>query len=168
MTQMDTDGNQKADLNSITEQVIGAAFRVHNALGHGFLEKVYENALAHELRRMSIRADQQRRIEVRYDGVVVGDYIADFVVDERVLVEIKAARALDDAHSAQCLNYLAATRLNVCLLLNFGKRVEIKRLIRSDPSGSNSSHDLRPSASSAASSSETPMTWAERAEFDDA
>ena len=111
----------------MTETIIGAAFNVHNSLGAGFLEKVYENALAHELRKQSVQVAQQYLCEVRYDEQVVGEYIADLVVEGSVLVELKAVNRLHDVHTAQCLNYLAATRLPVCLLLNFGNRVEVKR-----------------------------------------
>src|SRR5262245_37394184 len=97
-------------LNAISERIIGCAFTVGNALGHGFLERVYENALAHELRKSGLAVIQQRAIDVRYDGIVVGEYVVDLLVDGQVLVEIKAVRALDDVHSAQCLNYLKATR----------------------------------------------------------
>ena len=123
---MDTD----EEVNQITETIIGCAYVISNALGVGFLEKVYENALAHELRKAGLAATQQYPIIVRYDGVVVGDYAADLLVGNSVLVELKAAKALDDIHMAQCLNYLKATGHRVCLLLNFGKpRVELKRII---------------------------------------
>jgi GxxExxY protein len=119
-----------ARLNAISERIIGCAFTVGNALGHGFLEKVYENALAHELRKSGLAVVQQRGIEVRYDAVVVGEYVVDLLVDGQVLVEIKTVRALDDMHSAQCLNYLKATGHHLCLLINFAKpRVEIRRIV---------------------------------------
>ena len=114
-------------LNSITEKIIGAAFRVANALGCGFMEKVCENALAHELRKMGLHVAQQWAIQVVYDGVVVGEYLADLVVEGSVLVELKAIKALDDIHAAQCINYLAATGFPLCLLLNFARKVEVKR-----------------------------------------
>jgi GxxExxY protein len=118
----------EARLNEITQQIIGAAFKVSNALGCGFLEKVYENALAHELRKSGLRVAQQHPVPVYYDGVQVGDFFADLLVEDEVLVELKAARAFDPAHEAQCLNYLTATGKVICLLLNFGKpRVEVKR-----------------------------------------
>jgi GxxExxY protein len=126
---MDTDRRQGEEaLDRLTETVIGAAFNVHNALGAGFLEKVYENALTHELRKRGLDVGQQVSCPVCYDGVVVGDYVADLVVEGRVLVELKAIRSLDDMHLAQCLNYLAATRLPLCLLLNFGRRVTVRRV----------------------------------------
>ena len=117
------------DDNQITEAVIGAAYEVSNTLGAGFLEKVYENALRHELVKRGFRVEQQKPIEVVYDGVVVGEYVADLIVEGRVLVELKAAKALDNNHFAQTLNYLRATGIRTGLLLNFGSpRVEVKRL----------------------------------------
>ena len=125
---MDADGK---GLNDITGKIIGCAYKVSNTLGSGFLEKVYENALAHELRKAGLQVMQQHGIQVTYDGIVVGDYVADMLVEGRVLVELKAVNALDSIHSAQCLNYLKATGLRLCLLLNFGQpRVQIKRIIR--------------------------------------
>ena len=120
------------EVNEITRRVIGCAYTVSNTLGCGFLEKVYENALVHQLRKEGLRVEQQVSLEVRYDGVVVGAYEADVVVEGRVLVELKAVRALDDIHRAQCPNYLKATGLPVCLLFNFGKpKVEMERIILS-------------------------------------
>jgi GxxExxY protein len=120
----------REELNKITEQIIGCAFTVSNELGSGFLEKVYENALAHELRRAGIRVEQQYPIKVYYDGVVVGDYVADLLVEDCVLVELKAIKALGDVEMAQCLNYLKATNSRICLLLNFGQpRVQVKRIV---------------------------------------
>jgi GxxExxY protein len=135
---MNTDESQSGNfdgeqLNVISERVIGSAFAVANLLGCGFLEKVYENALCHELRKAGLDARQQHAIPVLYDGVVVGDYAADILVDECVLVELKAVKALDQVHVAQCLNYLKATGVPLCLLLNFGTpRLQIKRLMPSD------------------------------------
>jgi len=116
------------EINLVSERVIGGAFRVINALGAGFLEKVYENALAHELRKDGLTVVQQHGIVVRYDGIVVGDYAVDLLVKGRVMVELKVARAMDEVHAAQCLNYLKATGLRVCLLINFARpRLEIRR-----------------------------------------
>lgn len=127
---MDADG-RRWELNQITERVIGCAFTVGKGLGCGFLEKVYENALAHELRKAGLWVEQQHGIEVLYDGIVVGQYFADLLVEGRVLVELKAVKGLDAAHFAQCLNYLKATSLTVCLLINFGNpKVEFKRVVR--------------------------------------
>ena len=115
------------EINQVTARIIGSAFKVANGLGCGFLEKVYENALAHELRKTGFEVKQQQPVPVFYDGIVVGDFVADLIVNDCVIVELKAIRALEDIHSAQCLNYLAATKLPVCLLLNFTQRVQIKR-----------------------------------------
>lgn len=126
----DAGGADPTSINSVTDRIIGSAFDVHNVLGSGYLEKVYENALAHELRKAGVRVEQQRRLAVHYDGIVVGDYVADLVIEDVVLVEVKAIRAIDDAHLAQCLNYLTALHLSVGLL-NFSRKVQIKRVIHS-------------------------------------
>jgi GxxExxY protein len=103
---------------------------VSNALGVGFLEKVYENALAHESNKAGLLVDQQHPIIVHYDGVVVGSYSADLLVEETVLVELKAVTALESVHRAQCINYLKGSGLWLCLLLAFGSpRLEIKRVV---------------------------------------
>ena|ERR1700761_5947691 len=113
-------------VNELSEAIIGRALVVSNVLGVGFLEKVYENALAHELRKAALAVRQQHGVEVRHDGIVVGSYTADLLVGDAVLVELKAARVLDSIHTAQCLNYLKATGL----LLNFGNpRPEIRRFV---------------------------------------
>ena len=118
------------EINTITERIIGCAYTVSNTLGAGFLEKVYENALAHEMRKQGLDIAQQHPIQVLYDGVLVGDFAADILVENTVLVELKAAKTLDDVHMAQCLNYLKATGLTVCLLLNFGQpKLGIKRIM---------------------------------------
>lgn len=122
---MNTDDRR---FDAITEAIIGCSFVVHNALGYGFLEKVYENALAHELRKRGFAVELQKRLCVRYDGVVVGDYIADLVVDGYVIVEIKAGRGIDDIHLAQVCNYLTATRMPVGLVINFGQKVTVRRV----------------------------------------
>ena len=102
-----------------------------NTLGVGFLEKVYENALVHELRKQGLKVEQQLPIEVWYDGVVVGHYQADLLVEGSVILELKAVTALDTVHFAQCMNYLKATGLTLGLLINFGKpKLEIKRVVR--------------------------------------
>lgn len=117
-------------LDSITENVIGCAFTVANTLGSGFLEKVYENALAHELREAGLSVQQQQPISVRYKGVVIGEFLADLLVENSVIVELKCAKAFDEVHMAQCLNYLKATGLKVCLLINFGSpKIEVKRVV---------------------------------------
>lgn len=94
------------------------------------MEKVYENALAHELRKCNLQARQQHGIKVKYDGAVVGEFAADLLIEEKVIIELKAAKALDEVHISQCLNYLKATGLTVCLLVNFGKpKAEIRRIV---------------------------------------
>lgn len=120
-------------LNQLTEKIIGCAFKVANKLGCGFAEKVYENAMRIELKRLGLAVLQQHPITVTYDGEVVGDYFADLFIEGRVVVELKATRNLDDAHTAQCLNYLAATGAPICLLINFTKRVEVKRFRGGSP-----------------------------------
>ncbi|MBX3003704.1 MAG: GxxExxY protein [Anaerolineales bacterium] len=120
---------QPNELNILTEVVIGAAFRISNTLGAGFLEKVYENAMEVELRSNNVQFTQQQPFTVRYKGFVVGDYIADFVIQKQLIVEVKALTSLDKAHTAQCLNYLKASGLSLALLINFGTpRVQIKRI----------------------------------------
>jgi len=117
-------------LNAVSERVIGCAFRVANGLGDGFLERVYEGALGHEMLKNGLIASRQHAISVYYDGIVVGDYFADFLVEDQLLVELKAVVALDRAHVLQCVNYLRATGLRRCLLLNFGAaNLEIKRVV---------------------------------------
>jgi GxxExxY protein len=124
------DNLEREVLNSITEKIIGCAYIVGGKLGNGFVEKVYENALAYELNRTGLFLEHQHRIQVRYDEVIVGEFVADLLVERSVLVEVKAVKALDEIHFAQCLNYLKATGLRVCLLINFGKpKVEIKRVV---------------------------------------
>jgi GxxExxY protein len=119
-------------INGLSERIIGCAFRVLNALGAGFLEKVYENALAHELRTAGLAVAQQQGVMVQYNGIVVGEYVADLLVEETIIVELKAVGVLDGAHTAQCINYLKATGMPICLLLNFGKpRLEIHRFAHS-------------------------------------
>ena len=113
----------------ITERIIGAAYEVYNTLGFGFLEKVYENAMAIELRRAGLKVEAQFPITVRYKGEVVGDYAADLVVDSCVIVELKAVSALDPVHEVHLVNYLKATGIEVGLLINFGREIQIKRRI---------------------------------------
>jgi GxxExxY protein len=113
----------------LTGLIIGCCFRVANELGPGFLEKVYENALAHELRKAKVKVVQQQGIEVFYDGVNVGNDEADLLVEGLVLVEVKAVQALDSAHVGQCLNDMRGTGLVTCLLVNFGRaKIQVRRL----------------------------------------
>ncbi len=120
------------EVNAITQKIIGCAYVVSNTLGIGFVEKVYENALAHALRKTGLQVVQQYPIAVSFDGVLVGEFAADLLVDSTVLVELKAVSMLMQEHMAQALNYLRATGLPVCLLINFGKpKIEIQRLLPS-------------------------------------
>jgi len=116
--------------SDITKEIIGAAFEVHNTLGSGFLEKVYQNALMVELKLRKIGAEAEKPITVHYRGEMVGNYIADIVVKDKIIVEIKAIKALSEIHEVQLVNYLTATGIEVGLLLNFGKSVEVKRRIK--------------------------------------
>jgi GxxExxY protein len=118
------------ELDGITEQIIGCSFKVGSELGIGFAEKVYENSLVYEMRKSGLKVEQQVPLKVKYDGVVVGEFIVDLLVERQVLVELKATRFLEPTAVAQCFNYLKASNLKVCLLLNFGKKkVEYRRLV---------------------------------------
>ena len=114
----------------ITGQIIGAAFEVYNLLGYGFLEKVYENALIRELQLRGLHATDQYPIKVIYKDAEVGDYCADILVEDKVIVELKTGEAFNPIHEAQLLNYLKATGIKVGLLINFGpKKCEYKRFV---------------------------------------
>ena len=115
----------------LTFAVIGAAMEVHKVLGPGFLESVYQSALAHELTLRGIPFEQQIRLPVTYKDVLVGEYIADFAVDGKLIVELKAMSKLNASHQAQAMHYLAATGLHLALLLNFGTgSLEHRRVIK--------------------------------------
>jgi GxxExxY protein len=114
----------------LTEKILGAAFKVQNTLGAGFLEKVYENALSIELRKCGLAVVGQKAFPVRYEGTVVGDYIADLVVSAKAVVECKAVSNLDPVHEAQLMNYLKASGLRVGLLINFARsKLQYRRLV---------------------------------------
>ena len=113
----------------LTEKIIKAFFTVYNTLGYGFLEKVYENALIIELQKMGLQTAQQETINVLYNGHIVGEYFADIIVNDLVIVEVKAAEGLREEHRNQLLNYLKAIDKEIGLLLNFGKIPEVKRVI---------------------------------------
>jgi len=122
--------DERQAINQMTERIIGCVYAVANGLGCGFLEKVYENALVHEMAKAGLHVSQQHPVTILYDGVVVGEYVADLLIDDRVLVEVKAVKGVEDVHMAQCMNYLRATGLRVCLLVNFGTpKVQIKRIV---------------------------------------
>jgi GxxExxY protein len=112
-------------------KVIGLAMKIHSALGFGFLESVYHNALAHELTKAEIRFESQKSINVNYDGILIGEFVADFLIENELIVELKAIQALATAHEVQTVNYLVATVKDVGLLLNFGgERLEFKKKFR--------------------------------------
>ncbi|MGE4546034.1 MAG: GxxExxY protein [Pedobacter sp.] len=120
----------EAYFKSVTEQIIGGAYTVAKKLGYGFLEKVYENALSHELKKAGLKVEGQVPIKVYYNDVVVGDYIADLFIEGEIIVELKTVKNLDNIHLAQCLNYLKATRKKLGLLINYGAdKVHIKRVV---------------------------------------
>ena len=116
--------------DDLTQVIIGCAYKVHTALGSGFIERVYENALKIELEKLGLRVKQQEPINVSYEGQVVGEYFADLWVDGRVVIELKAAQSLVKRHEVQLVNYLTATGIDCGLLLNFGPSVEVKRKFR--------------------------------------
>lgn len=113
----------------ITDKIIGAFYKVYNELGYGFLEKVYENVLIIELKKLDFNISQQQNIKVYYDKQIVGEYFADLLVDDLVILELKAAECLVKENKAQLINYLKATDKEVGLLLNFGKKPEFERVI---------------------------------------
>jgi GxxExxY protein len=128
---METD---RTRLDFLTQKIIGCAFEVSNILGCGFLEKVYERALVQELITAGLNVQAQYPISVYYKGKSVGNFFADIIVEKTILIELKALKFLDNNHQAQCLNYLKASNLNLCLLINFGKpKVEIKRIVLNLP-----------------------------------
>lgn len=121
-----------ANEDNVSKRVIGCAFAVSNELGAGFLENVYENSLAIELGKQGIRFERQKSLDVYYSGTVVGHYVADIVIERRLILEIKALSAVTSIHEAQWMNYLQATGITVGLLLNFGTpRLGVKRIVKS-------------------------------------
>jgi len=114
--------------HDLTEKIIGCAMKVHSVLRPGFLESVYHLALAHELGKAGLRVELEKRITVSYDGVMVGDFFADMMVEEKVMIELKANQALVPANEVQLVNYLTVTGIDIGLLLNFGgPRLEFKK-----------------------------------------
>jgi GxxExxY protein len=111
----------------VTDKIISAFYKVYNRLGSGFLEKVYENALYFELFEMGFRVEQQKPVKVYYGSHPVGEYFADLVINDAVIIEAKAAEAIKPAHEAQLYNYLKATEIEVGMLLNFGAKPEFRR-----------------------------------------
>ncbi len=118
------------DSSDLTEKIIGCAYRVYNTMGSGFLESVYEKCLAIELEMAGLEAEFQKSIDVFYASQQVGNFVADIFVENQVIVELKAVRRLVSAHEVQLVNYLAASKIQVGLLINFGeKKVEVKRRV---------------------------------------
>ena len=120
---------EKFKHSELTDAIICCFYNVYNRLGFGFLEKVYENALLIELKKLGISAMHQQPISVFYEGLLVGEYFADILVERKVIVEVKAVKNLVSEHEAQLLNYLRATNLEVGLLLNFGPEPQVKRKV---------------------------------------
>ncbi len=125
----------------LTSSIIGCFYDVYNELGYGFLEKVYENALKYELEKRGFYVENQKPIKVYYDDILVGEYFADLIVNNKVIIELKAADALCEEHEYQLINYLKATEIEVGLLLNFGKKPEIRRKIFSNRKPNKSNAD---------------------------
>lgn len=113
----------------LTAKIIECAYKVHNTLGFGFLETVYQNSFLIELIKSGLRSEKEKKIQVYYDNQLVGDYMADIIVEDKVILELKSVKDLHPAHEAQLINYLKATGLEVGLLINFSESVEIKRKV---------------------------------------
>lgn len=113
----------------LTAKIIDCAYKVHRELGFGFLESVYQNALVIELTKADLKVEQEKKVPVSYDGQVIGDFTADVVVEDKVILELKSVKDIHPAHEAQLINYLKATGIEVGLLINFGETVEIKRKV---------------------------------------
>ena len=117
-------------LNLLSEKIIGCAYTVQNILGKGFVEKVYANALAFELSENHVLTRSEFPIKVYYKGLVIGDFVGDILVEDSILVETKACVSINNIHRCQCINYLKATHLSLCLLINFGSpKVEVARIV---------------------------------------
>jgi GxxExxY protein len=117
----------------LSGKVIDCAYKVHKGLGFGFLESVYHNALLHELKKAGLKVQKEQPIRVLYDGQVVGDFVADIIVENSLILELKSVQELHPAHHAQVNNYLKATSIEIGLLINFGQELEIKRVVNSLP-----------------------------------
>ena len=119
------------EYEEITETIIGCAYRVYNKMGFGFLESVYEKCLLIELRKAGLETETQKPITVHYEGELVGEFVADMMVNDAVIIELKSVRKIIKAHEVQLVNYLVATGKPVGLIFNFGERkVEIKREVK--------------------------------------
>ena len=113
--------------SELTNKIICSSYNVHNILGAGFLEKVYENALCLELQSLGLNVEQQAPVKIGYKGQLVGEYFADLLVDGKIILELKAVEAISPIHEIQLKNYLKGSRIELGLLINFGKRVEVRR-----------------------------------------
>jgi len=123
-------GTKDYSLQPVTQQIIGAAFEVHNILGYGFLERVYQRAMQVELQSRSVKVELEPQIKVQFKGVIVGDYVVDLLVEGKIVVELKADPAYQSVHEAQLLNELRGTGMKFGYLINFGReRVEYKRMV---------------------------------------
>jgi len=122
--------NREIIYKELSYRIVGLAMEVHNELGYGFLEKVYENALMYLLRKNGIQSEQQKTIPVLFRGAIVGDYCADIIVEDKILLELKSVESIMSQHRSQILNYLKATQLHLGILLNFGKTgLKYERLV---------------------------------------
>ena len=124
--------NRKGFMNEgLTEKIIGCCFKVYNKLGFGYLESVYEKSLLIELRKAGIKTESKKPIKVKYDDIIVGDFIADIIAEDEVILELKSIRQLSKIHEMQLVNYLVSTGMDLGLLINFGEeKVEVKRKLR--------------------------------------
>ena len=113
----------------LSDKIIKCFYEVYNILGYGFLEKVYENSLYNELKNFGLNCERQKKIDVFYKDNLVGEYYVDIIVEDKIILELKTAEAICEEHEFQLINYLKATEIEVGLLLNFGKKPEIKRKI---------------------------------------
>jgi len=119
------------EYEELTEKIIGCAYRVYNKMGFGFLESVYEKCMLIELHKANLLAESQKLITVYYDSQIVGEFVADIIVNDTVILELKSVRRIIEAHEVQLVNYLVATGKPVGLLINFGEtRVDVKRKIK--------------------------------------
>ena len=129
------------ELDELTEKIIGCVYEVSNTLGSGFPEGVYEKALHYQIIKTGMQAERQYQMKVLFDGILVGEFFADLLVEEQVLVEIKAVSAFDELHIAQAMNYLKASGMPICLLMNFGRpKIEIRRFVPYDVWKDNKPH----------------------------
>jgi GxxExxY protein len=119
--------------SELTEKIIGCAYEVFKELGSGYLEKVYENAMMVELAKRGLSAVQQAQIDVSYKNVVVGEFVADLLIEDKVIVELKAVQSISSVHEVQLVNYLKSTGKEIGLLINFGDDISIRRRVLQRP-----------------------------------